>query len=208
MEPAQTKRHLAKIDPTLTTLTQSSDHTLKIVSLKYYNLKLEITMQAQPSEGPAQAMIAGSLPVQVVTFKVDDRLFGVDVAIVREIKGWQQATPLPNAASHVLGVINLRGLIVAVYDLRRLLGIADSETSVGKVVMVVDVGERQCGIVADAVSDILGVSAGEVRPSPTASHPGDLVTRLVVKGETVIALINVGAITQDDSFAESLHIMN
>ena len=79
---------------------------------------------------------------RIVTFKVDGRSFGVDVASVREIKGWQPTTPLPNAALHVLGVINLRGAIIAVYDLRRRLGLGASTISRSSVVIVVDLGER------------------------------------------------------------------
>ena len=62
--------------------------------------------------------LATAAAQQIVTFKVEGRSFGVPVGAVREIKGWQPTTPLPNSARHVLGVINLRGAIIAVYDLR------------------------------------------------------------------------------------------
>lgn len=154
-------------------------------------------MQAQTVSPPADRPPASEQPQQVVTFRVDGRTFGVDVAEVREIKGWQPATPLPNAARHVLGVINLRGQIIAVYDLRSLLGIREAEETRARVVLVVDVGERLCGIVADAVSDILDVSASDFRPSPTATGAHDVVTSLVVRGDAVIALLNVAAVTRE-----------
>ena len=63
--------------------------------------------------------LADSAPTsQIVTFRIDGQSFGVDVARVREIRGWQPVTPIPDAASHVLGVLNLRGEVVTIYDLR------------------------------------------------------------------------------------------
>jgi purine-binding chemotaxis protein CheW len=131
-------------------------------------------------------------PLQIVTFRVDGRSFGIDVGAIREIKGWQQTTPLPNAASHVLGVINLRGAIIAVYDLRRRLGIGATELCRSSVVLVADVGDRQIGILADAVSDIVDVPESALRAAPPLSSSGEeLVRSLVVRGEEVVALLEL-----------------
>lgn len=135
---------------------------------------------------------------QIVTFKVDGRHFGVNVGAVREIKGWQQTTPLPNAAPHVLGVINLRGAIIAVYDLRRRLDLGASVLTRSSVVIVVDLGDRLAGILADAVSDILNVAAEDLRPAPdVAGNAGDLLQALVVKGEDVIAMLHLAAVVRE-----------
>ncbi len=105
---------------------------------------------------------AGGSPAegrQIVTFNVDDRVFGIDVGVVREIKGWQEATPLPHAAPYVRGVINLRGLILAVYDLRARLGGGLTSATPKHVNLVVDVADRTAGLLVDAVSDIVDVPA-------------------------------------------------
>ena len=102
---------------------------------------------------------------RVVTFRVDQRAFGIDVGDVREIKGWQATTPLPHAAPYVRGVINLRGAIIAVYDLRRRIGEGATEASTTHVIIVVDAGEQVVGILVDAVSDIVDVPASSRAPS-------------------------------------------
>lgn len=139
---------------------------------------------------PGQSQTS-TTPDQIVTFRVADRTFGVDVGCVREIKGWQLTTPLPSTAHHMLGVINLRGQIVPVYDLRLLLDLAPADGASSKVVIVLASGGEPYGVVADAVSDILDVNPDDIRPSPTTD---ELVSHLVVKAETVIALMNAGAI--------------
>ncbi len=136
--------------------------------------------------------------LQMVTFRVDGRSFGIDVSAVREIKGWQPTTPLPNSAGYVLGVINLRGAIIAVYDLRRRLGLGSTELSRSSVVIVVDLGERYVGILADAVSDIVDVDSASLRPAPdVANDGGDLLKGLVVKGNEVVALLDLAAVVQE-----------
>ena len=141
---------------------------------------------------------AGGGSHQIVTFRIDDRSFGVDVGTVREIKGWQPATPLPNAAGHVLGVINLRGAIIAVYDLRHRLGLGPASISRSSVVIVVDLGERFAGILVDAVSDIVDVTPQDLRDAPDVAGEGDAVLNgLVVKGEAVVALLDLQAIVRE-----------
>ena len=151
-----------------------------------------------PASNASEAAARQSGSQQIVTFRVDDRAFGVDVGTVREIKGWQAATPLPNAAAHVLGVINLRGAIIAVYDLRQRLGLGPASISRSSVVIVVDLGERFAGILVDAVSDIVDVTQAERREAPEIAGDGDdVLDGLVVKGEDVVALLDLQAIVRE-----------
>ena len=132
---------------------------------------------------------------QIVTFKIEDSTFGVEVESVREIKGWQPTTPLPNAASHALGVINLRGTIIAVYDLRHRLGLGPAEVSRSSVVIVVDLADRLAGILVDAVSDIIDVPRSSLRSAPEIAGDGDdALTALLVRGDDVIALLDIAAV--------------
>lgn len=142
----------------------------------------------------------GAPVTQVVTFKVDDRVFGTPVNAVREIRGWQPATALPNAEPHVLGVLNLRGSIIVVYDLRARLGLGPTERSRSTVTIVVDTGTRLVGILADAVSDILDVEPEDLRDPPgDVRQSGDgLLDKLIVQGETVISLLNIQAVVGTD----------
>src|SRR6478609_11030089 len=142
--------------------------------------------------------LATAAAQQIVTFKVEGRSFGVDVGAVREIKGWQPTTPLPNSAAHVLGVINLRGAIIAVYDLRQRLGLGPSTISRSSVVIVVDLGERLAGLLVDAVSDIVDIQVSSLRPAPEIAGEGDdILQALVVKGDEVVALLDLSSVVRE-----------
>jgi purine-binding chemotaxis protein CheW len=135
---------------------------------------------------------------QIVTFNVDDRIFGIDVGAVREIKGWQETTPLPHVAPYVRGVINLRGLILAVYDLRARLGGALTVPTAKHVNLVVDVAERTAGILVDAVSDIVDVPAHAIHPAPAVATEGlELIEGVALLDHSVVALLNLSAVVGD-----------
>ena len=136
----------------------------------------------------------GHQNLEVVTFKIDGRLFAVPVGSVREIRGWQPATPLPNASPHVVGVLNLRGTIIAVYDLRKVIGLGSTEPTRATVTIVVDTGERQIGLLADAVSDILNIAPDGQRAPPATEAGRALVKKLLVREDSVISLIDVAAV--------------
>jgi len=132
---------------------------------------------------------------QIVTFNIDKRVFGIDVGVIREIKGWQETTLLPHAAHYVRGVINLRGLILAVYDLRARLGGGLTIPTPKHVNLVVDVAEQTAGILVDAVSDIVDVPAQAIRPAPTVAMDGiELIEGVAVLQDTVVALLNLSAV--------------
>lgn len=147
------------------------------------------------------AVLAGETR-QIVTFRVDDRTFGIDVGAVREIKGWQPTTPLPHAAVYVRGVINLRGVILAVYDLRNRIGLGSTEATGSHVIVVVDVGDQTAGLLVDAVSDIVDVAVSAIRPAPAVAMDGlDLIEGMAILSNDVVALLRLPAILADNTVA-------
>ena len=150
---------------------------------------VETTRSPGPSAGEGR---------QIVTFNVDDRVFGIDVGVVREIKGWQEATPLPHAAPYVRGVINLRGLILAVFDLRARLGGGLTSATPKHVNLVVDVADRTAGLLVDAVSDIVDVPGDAIHPPPAVAMQGlDLIEGMALLDQAVVALLKLDAVLKD-----------
>lgn len=102
----------------------------------------------------------------VVAFRIGDQDYCIDIDVVREIRGWSPTTVLPHAPAYVTGVINLRGNVVAVIDLAARLGLRHTEPSPRHVVVIVTFGNQTVGLLADVVSDILGVGDAELKPVP------------------------------------------
>lgn len=116
------------------------------------------------NEKAAEAASSGHS--QFISFRVAGEEFAIDIMAVREIKGWSETTPLPNQPEYLLGILNLRGTIVPIYDLRCRFGMGLTTASRMHVVIIVALQERTVGLLVDAVSDILTVSASNVRPIP------------------------------------------
>ncbi len=103
---------------------------------------------------------------QLITFQLGDQVLGVDIMAIREIRAWSPATPLPNVPAHVRGVVNLRGVVLPVLDLRCRLGWGTTDPSARHVIIVVRIGEQLQGIIVDAVNDIVTVAAEDMQPLP------------------------------------------
>lgn len=102
----------------------------------------------------------------VVAFRIGDQDYCIDIDVVREIRGWSPTTVLPHAPAYVTGVINLRGNVVAVIDLAARLGLGRTEPTPRHVVVIVTFGNQTVGLLADVVSDILGIGDAELKPVP------------------------------------------
>jgi purine-binding chemotaxis protein CheW len=102
----------------------------------------------------------------VVAFRIGEQDYCIDIAIVREIRGWSPTTVLPHAPPHVTGVINLRGAVVAVIDLAARLGLGKTIPTPRHVIVIVTLGEQTVGLLADVVSDILGIEDQAMKPVP------------------------------------------
>lgn len=145
---------------------------------------------------------------QFLTFIVEDEEYGVDILCVQEIRGWEAATPLPNAPEHIKGVINLRGTIVPVIDLRTCFGLPHVEYSPITVVIVLKVksekGSRTVGIVVDAVSDVFSLNPNDLQPAPDL---GDTTTIHFIKGlasinEKMVILLDIDALLKLDDMPD------
>lgn len=102
----------------------------------------------------------------VVTFRVGEQDYCIDISVVREIRGWSPTTVLPHAPDHVTGVINLRGSVVAVVDLAARLGFGRTVPTERHVVIIVTLGNQTVGLLADVVSDILDTAGAVAQPVP------------------------------------------
>ncbi len=108
---------------------------------------------------------------QYLTFMLADEEYGVDILRVQEIKCWEDVTDIPNTPDFIKGVMNLRGAIVPIIDLRLRFNMESAEYDTQKTVVIVlkvlsEKGERTIGVVADAVSDVCNVAPDELRVAP------------------------------------------
>ncbi len=103
---------------------------------------------------------------QLITFQLGDQVLGVDIMAIREIRAWSPATPLPNVPGYVRGVVNLRGVVLPVLDLRCRLGWGTTDPTARHVIIVVRIGEQLQGMIVDAVNDIVTVGPDQMQPLP------------------------------------------
>ncbi len=133
---------------------------------------------------------------ELITVVIGEQRFAIDIQLVREIRGWTNSTPLPNAPDYVLGVINLRGAVLPVLNLAARLGLPASEARSSSVVIVVDLVGRTVGLLVDAVSDIINVGEGEIQPAPVigAASSKGLARGMITTEEGIITLIDMSGI--------------
>jgi purine-binding chemotaxis protein CheW len=131
--------------------------------------------------------------VQFVSFTVGDSEYGIDIMAVREIQGWTQVTRLPNTPDYVRGVLNLRGAIVPIFDLRCRFSGTLTEATPLHVVIIIAVGDRIMGLLVDAVSDIVTVSSDEVLDVPDVETGADqrFLSGLITVDGRMVALLEI-----------------
>lgn len=130
---------------------------------------------------------------QFLTFTVSGEEYGVDIMTVREIKGWTETTRLPNSPEFMRGVMNLRGLIIPIFDLQARFSRKLTEASSKHVVIILAVAGRNIGILVDAVSDILGVNASDIKPSPEMDGQAnaDFISGLISLQNRMVVILSV-----------------
>ena len=151
---------------------------------------------SQPNPGSWETVDAANnsaVSVQFISFAIGDDQYGVDIMAVREIKGWSDITHLPKQPEYVRGVLNLRGAIVPIVDLRCRFGQGLTETTPLHIVIIVQIGGRQVGLIGDRVLDIVSIDANQIQPVPRTAQgaTSDFLSGLVTHDNTMIALIDL-----------------
>ena len=130
---------------------------------------------------------------QFITFHSGEQEFGADIMTIREIRGWTQTTPLPHAPDYVCGVINLRGMVLPVVDLKARLGRSATHVSAKHVIIVVRCGEQTMGLLVDAVSDILTAAEHDIQVTPELARDGqsEFIDGIAVLDERMVTILNM-----------------
>jgi purine-binding chemotaxis protein CheW len=157
-------------------------------------------MSAIASQGAAHR----ESPHQVLTFSLGAENFGVDILRVQEIRGWSPVTRIPKVPAHVLGVLNLRGAIVPIIDLRVRFGLAQADFTPLTVIIVLSVksakGTREFGLVVDGVSDVVDIEAENMKETPNLAHNAsvEFIQGLAIVADRMLILLDVDELIRVD----------
>jgi purine-binding chemotaxis protein CheW len=145
------------------------------------------------SEWAATAAHTETAPSQLISFAIGDDQYGVDIMAVREIKGWTDITPLPRQPEYVRGVLNLRGVIVPIVDLRCRFGQGMTTATALHIVIIVQINNKPIGLLADRVLDIVSLDDAQVQSVPRAaqSQRANFLSGLVTNDDAMIAMIDL-----------------
>jgi len=141
---------------------------------------------------------------QMLTFVLGTETYGIDILRVQEIRGWTVVTHIPQAPDHVLGVLNLRGSIVPIVDLRMRFALERAEYTAVTVIVVVSVntpsGRRPFGVVVDAVSDVVDIKDADVKPAPDlGSHfATNYIRGLACVADRMVVLLDIDRLVGAD----------
>lgn len=131
---------------------------------------------------------------KIVTFSLGDRLFGIDMRALIEIREWEEPTPLPRVPGYIKGVSNLRGTVIPIVGLAERLGWEPSVPHGRSCILVVVIGGKQAGFLVDEVADIVAISESQIQAAPDieTTEPG-----------VIAGLVQISSRTQDAQDGES-----
>jgi purine-binding chemotaxis protein CheW len=137
---------------------------------------------------------------QFVTFQLGAETYGISILKLNEIIAYQSCTTIPNVPSFIKGVLNLRGIVVPVIDLRERFSMELKEYDQFTVIMILDVSGRIMGLVVDAVSDVLTLNSEDIKPRPHFSTgiSTEFISGMGIKDKKFIILLNVDKLLSDN----------
>lgn len=144
---------------------------------------------------------------QFLSFILAGEYYGIDILRVQEIKGWTPVTRVPQTPEHMKGVLNLRGTVVPIIDMRMRFALEEVDYTPLTVVIVMSVkndsGDRLVGIVVDAVSDVLNVSKDDIKPTPDfgSTVSTEFINGLASVDDKMVMLLDVDLLLDADKLA-------
>jgi purine-binding chemotaxis protein CheW len=161
--------------------------------------------QQAPSFGQEGLAAASDNLVQFISFAIGDDQYGVDIMAVREIKEWTEITHLPKQPEYVRGVLNLRGVIVPIIDLRCRFGQGRTEATPLHVIIIVQIEHQLVGLLADRVSDIISIDTAKIKSVPKVAQSArlDFLSGIVTVENSMIALIELSNLISQPTVVEA-----
>ncbi|MBI3562451.1 MAG: chemotaxis protein CheW [Gammaproteobacteria bacterium] len=160
------------------------------------------------NSGDTASIVTTTGLMQYLTFSLGQEDYGVDILRVQEIRGWHQVTRVPNAPAHMLGVLNLRGTIVPIIDMRMRFHLEKVEYNPVTVIIVLSIqtpkGTRVFGIVVDSVSDVLDVTSKDIKATPDfgTTVNTDFISGLATVSERMVMLLDIDKLLSADELAQ------
>lgn len=140
---------------------------------------------------------------EFLVFTLGNEEYGIDILKVQEIRGYDQVTRIANTPAFIKGVTNLRGVIVPIVDLRIKFSQQQVEYNANTVVIVLNLSQRVVGIVVDGVSDVLSLTAEQIRPAPefAVTLSTEYLTGLGALDERMLILVNIEKLLNSEEMA-------
>ena len=152
---------------------------------------------------------------QYLSFLIESEEFAVNILAVKEIRGWEKVTPIPNTPDYVKGFINLRGRVVPIIDLRQRFNMAVKDYTSTTVVIILNMDETNqnselVGIIVDAVSEVYDIKLGDIRPSPKLGGHIDAryINGIAEIGESNIILTDVMSLLDTEQLLQATGMVN
>ena len=147
--------------------------------------------------------VGGTAGGEFLTFTLGAEEYGMDILKVQEIRGYDAVTVIANTPDFIKGVINLRGIIVPIVDLRIKFHLGKVEYDQFTVVIILNLGARVVGIVVDSVSDVLSLTAEQIKVAPTLSAALDTryILGLGTVDERMLILVDIEKLMSSNEMA-------
>ena len=147
----------------------------------------------------------GAATEQYLTFRLGNETYGLNILRVKEIRGWVPVTGIPQSPPHVLGILNLRGAVVPVVDLRRRFELSSADFTPVTVLIVLSLQSahgavRECGVVVDSVSDVVDLDASAIRPAPALNGHSlaNYILGVAESDDRMVMLMDIEGLLQQD----------
>lgn len=156
-------------------------------------------------ERDSEAAAANASTRKVLTFSLGEEVYGVDILRVKEIRGWSPVTRIPQSPNSLLGVLNLRGVIVPIVDLRVRFGLAAAEFNALTVTIVLSLdagsGTKEHGFVGDSVRDVIDLAPESIKPAPDVCslRADEFIEAIATHDEQMLILLKADMLAPRDT---------
>ena len=141
---------------------------------------------------------------QCVTFRLDDEIYGINVMLVQEVLRVTDIAPVPGAPGYVIGIINLRGNVVTVVDMRMRFGLSSREMDDATRIVIIEAEKQTVGMVVDSVSEVVNVYSNEIESAPNVGNDetARYIEGVVSRGEHLLILVDLNKLLNDGEWAD------